>query len=284
MLEGLRRSTREKLQRALTEVVHDSDVQARHDQVTSALAAITEELTRTRIEVTSLRDRLAELEHRSRRDLNHALDVRASAESAAFVVDQMPTTDAHWHPHDTLRAALAHVEIDGLALEFGVASGTTLGIIAETLKDDRHNVYGFDVFTGLPEAWRTGFPAGEFAQDGIPEVAGAGIVAGLFADTVPGFLDEHPGPVAFAHLDADLYSSTAAVLDLLSDRIVPGTVLLFDEFFNYPGWQNHEFRAWREFVARTGVRFEYLAYTGDHEQVAVRITDRPHAAESPATS
>ncbi|MDJ0106389.1 TylF/MycF/NovP-related O-methyltransferase, partial [Rhodococcus erythropolis] len=80
------------------------------------------------------------------------------------------------------------------------------------------------------------------------------------------------GPVAFLHLDADLYSSTKTVLDLLGDRLVPGSIVVFDEFFNYPGWQQHEYRAWTEFVTRTGISFEYLGYTVDNEQVIVEIT------------
>jgi hypothetical protein len=77
--------------------------------------------------------------------------------------------------------------------------------------------------------------------------------------------------IAFMHLDCDLYSSTKTVLDLAGDRLAPDAVLLFDEFFNYPGWQRHEFRAWNEFIAQTGRTFEYLAYTGNNEQVVVRL-------------
>ena len=51
----------------------------------------------------------------------------------------------------------------------------------------------------------------------------------------------------------------------------PDAVLVFDEFFNFPGWRLHEFRAWTEFVERTGRTFEYLAFTGNNEQVVVRL-------------
>jgi len=36
------------------------------------------------------------------------------------------------------------------------------------------------------------------------------------------------------------YSSTKTVFDTLADRIVPGTVIVFDEFFNYPGSKRGE--------------------------------------------
>jgi hypothetical protein len=159
-----------------------------------------------------------------------------------------------------------------MALEFGVASGATLQIIVDELKDAAHDVFGFDVFSGLPETWRTGYPAGEFAQDEVPNVRGATLIHGLFEDTLSDFLTTYPGAVSFVHFDADLYSSTKAILDRLGRRLVPGTVLVFDEFFNYPGWQEHEYRAWMEFVDSTGAGFEYLGYTGDNEQVILRIT------------
>jgi hypothetical protein len=65
-------------------------------------------------------------------------------------------------------------------------------------------------------------------------------------------------------LDADLYSSTAIVLDELEDRIVPGTFLYFDEF-------NHradELRAFDEFTRRTGLRFRVAVASGDFAHVA----------------
>ncbi|QIX48402.1 TylF/MycF/NovP-related O-methyltransferase [Rhodococcus sp. DMU1] len=283
MLGRWRATTRGKLQRAVAEVVDLSARRTRelqenhHDRILAELTATTAELrqvlaelAQTRSEVGLLRERVADLEHRQRRDLRYAMDRAATDTAAAFAVANMPTAAVLGTPHDTLRFALDRVSRPGLALEFGVASGTTLRIVADVLGAD-HPVFGFDVFTGLPEAWRSGFPAGEFAQDTPPDVPGAELVPGLFADTLPRFLAAHPGDVAFVHLDADLYSSTTTVLDLLEDRLVPGTVLVFDEFFNYPGWQRHEYRAWTEFVARTGTAFEYLAYTADNEQVVVQL-------------
>jgi hypothetical protein len=61
------------------------------------------------------------------------------------------------------------------------------------------------------------------------------------------------------------------VLDHIGDRLTANAVLVFDEFFNYPGWQQHEFLAFHEFIARTGTTYEYLACTGNHQQVVVRV-------------
>ena len=268
MLDRFKVSAREKLQRALAEVVaaeHDRARQEQQDQHAELLAA----LDRLNDSVNAVVTRIADTEYRARRDLSYAQDARAAQQSAAFVLEHMPTAKVFWETQDTLRYALGEIKGPGLALEFGVATGTTLRIIAEVVAADR-TVAGFDVFTGLPETWRTGFPAGEFAQE-PPDVPGATVVAGLFEDTLPAFLAETDDAIAFMHVDCDLYSSAKTVLDLTGERLAPDAVLVFDEFFNYPGWQQHESRAWSEFVARTGRSFEYLAYTGNHEQVVVRL-------------
>ena len=140
-------------------------------------------------------------------------------------------------------------------------------------------IHGFDSFEGLPEDWRTGFPKGTFRMDALPEVRpNVELHKGWFDETLPNFVRQHPGAVAFLHLDADLYSSTKEVLSALGDRLVVGSVLQFDEYFNYPGWREGEFRAFEEFVAESGVEFEYIGYCDgvrNFEQAAVRITSIP---------
>lgn len=263
MSRRARAALRVKLQDAVREVLAETDAERARE-----LAGVRRELTRTREE---LREALVGLEVRQRRDLYFAAQVRAAAESAAFVLAELPTALPFDHPHDTLRFALTQVAVPGLALELGVASGTTLAIIVGGLPT--HSVHGFDVFTGLPEDWRTGFPQGSFAQPELPDVPGAELVVGLFAETLPPFLAAHDEPVALLHVDADLYSSTVTILEHVAPRLVPGSVVVFDEYFNYPGWQGGEHAAWTELVARTSLRFSYLGYTRADEQLVVRVEE-----------
>ncbi|MGH3377766.1 MAG: TylF/MycF/NovP-related O-methyltransferase, partial [Actinoallomurus sp.] len=195
----------------------------------------------------------------------------ARAEAELLAREVMPDAARLPDPRATLEYALSLAEgQDGMALEFGVHTGGTLKVIAGAREGK--NVFGFDSFAGLPEDWREGFPAGHFAVSAPPEVHGAELVVGRFEDTLAGFLEEHPEPVAFVHVDADLYSSARTVLTHLGPRLGVGTVIVFDEFFGYPGWPEHEYRAWQEYVAESGVRFDYEGFTTENEQVIVRIT------------
>jgi ABC-2 type transport system ATP-binding protein len=195
----------------------------------------------------------------------------AQAEADLFAAEIMPDVPRLPDPRATLEYGLSLAAgQDGMALEFGVHTGGTLSVIADAREGK--NVFGFDSFDGLPEDWRAGFPAGHFAVEEPPEVRGAELVVGLFENTLEGFLREHPEPVAFVHVDADLYSSARTVLAHLGPRLSVGTVIVFDEYFGYPGWREHEYRAWEEFVAESGVRFDYEGFTEGNEQVIVRIT------------
>ena len=173
---------------------------------------------------------------------------------------------------EVLSIALERVPGRGLVCEFGVFEAESINHIAGHLP--HRSVFGFDSFEGLPEHWRAEFGPGTFSTRGcLPQVRpNVTLIKGWFDATLPAFAAAHAGPVALLHIDCDLYSSTKCVLDHLGGRLVPGSVIVFDEFFNYPGWEEHEFRAFYEFAAARRLRFEYLAYNSQHEQVAIRVT------------
>jgi len=221
-----------------------------------------------RVEALEHEVRLAEF--RARRDLFAAGEREAVRESSELARAIMPGATWFPNPDATLTHALSIAPRGGMALEFGVWSGRTLAMIAA---DRDGATFGFDSFKGLPETWRSGFEEGTFAVDTVPEVAGAELVVGWFDDTLPGFLEDHHGPVDLLHVDCDLYSSTKTVLEQVGPRLRPGSVIVFDEFFNYPGWREHEYRAWNEFVEDRRVAFTYVGYTIDNEQVVIRLDD-----------
>jgi tetratricopeptide (TPR) repeat protein len=170
---------------------------------------------------------------------------------------------------ETLRYALDCAQVDGLAVEFGVRFGTSLNFLAGHLAQE---VHGFDSFQGLPEAWN-GIEPGLYATGGrLPQVgANVRLHVGLFADTLPGFAAEHPGPIRFMNVDCDIYSSTKTIFDHLAERIVPGTVIVFDEYLTNPNWREDEFKAFQEAVRGHAWKYEYLAFNLFSKQAVVRI-------------
>lgn len=164
---------------------------------------------------------------------------------------------------------------DGLVCEFGVASGRSLRMTQEMLPLDVP-IHGFDTFTGLPVAWGNE-PAGTYSTGGvIPKMEGENVHfhKGLFKDTIPTFLStvDKGRPLAYANIDCDLYGSTRDVLEACHGRIIPGTVLVFDEYLCHPSWRQDEFRCWRECCKRFGWQYEYLAFSLSTKQAVVRVT------------
>jgi hypothetical protein len=210
--------------------------------------------------------RMHPVRERALRALNRSVDYIETRMADAVGLDTQK---------DILRYALAETKVAGHYLEFGVYTGGTTRFIARWLRRNGQPdaiIHGFDSFEGLPEEW-AGFSLGRstFSKRGkLPRVpSNVRLHKGWFKQTIPRWCSQYVGSVAFVHVDCDLYSSTVDILEGLRERFQPGTVILFDEYFNYPNWEQHEFKAWREFVAKYHVQYEYLTYA--RQQVAVRI-------------
>jgi hypothetical protein len=201
--------------------------------------------------------------------LDLPLQIAARDASVRFVQENMPTA-ARYHDRDKLLADMVgRIAVkNGCICEFGVYRGHTLKLMANTAP--HLQVHGFDSFEGLPVDWRPGFAKGFFKTQ-IPKFRNRNIQlhVGLFQQTVPSFIDKLDKPITLAHIDCDLYSSTKCVLDNILPALDEHAVLVFDEYFNYPGWEQHEHRALREAIENSGLKVEYIAYNAHNEQVAV---------------
>ena len=195
----------------------------------------------------------------------------AAEDSARYMTTHMRLARNLVQRGPLLEFALSACSVEGLILEFGVFRGATLRFIAERANQP---VHGFDSFHGLPVDWTHTQRKGRFSLDGQApqfDIAGIHVHAGLFSDSLPVFLGEHAGPVRFLHIDCDLYSSTKDVFSHLGSRIVVGTVIVFDEYLNYPGWREHEYRAFQEYIAASGHGYRYLGFASTQCSVAVQI-------------
>jgi hypothetical protein len=205
---------------------------------------------------------------------NLLLDMNLEAKKDTLTYIKSNMVDAPFFEKHPLLVhyALDQIDTTGLHLEFGVGRGKSMRWIASAVDA---TVHGFDSFEGIQEHWN-GNPIGAFSQKQMPKVPdNVEFHVGYFDATLPGFLESNSETIAFLHVDCDLYSSTVTIFDLLGDRLVPGSIILFDEYYNFHRWQQHEFKAFQEFVSKSGLTYEYIAYSVTGQQVAVRVLETP---------
>ena len=172
-------------------------------------------------------------------------------------------------------AAFADAATTGYIVECGVGLGWSLRWITN-LAAPNQKIFGFDSFDGLPEDWIMSddltVPSGYFKCN-PPNIDGVEYRVGLFEDTLPIWKQDHPGRIAFLHVDADLYSSCVTVLSELNDQIVPGTVIVFDEMFEtikYKNWEQGEYKAFNEWKEEHN-RKTYQINAGEYGEASFRI-------------
>jgi len=160
--------------------------------------------------------------------------------------------------------AWAHVNVDGFVAEYGVNDGASFIPMCENYKDQ--TVFGFDGFAGLPG----GVWPGNMIHKGMFDHGGEApfvcpdngtLVVGWFKNTMPNF-DYKQTVAKYLHIDCDVYSSTVDILTNLVGKIVPGTVITFDDYCNHPNWRQGEWKAWQEFCEANKIKYKYLYVAG----------------------
>ncbi len=167
--------------------------------------------------------------------------------------------------------AVAEIRLPGDFAQFGVYRGRSARFLESFLTSGR-KLHLFDSFEGLPTEWTGVLPAGAFRlrEADIPRFDPETCVVhrGWFRDTAPSFVADYPKPLAFIHMDADLYTSTMDVFDNINALIVPETIIMFDEYVMKESDEEH--RALMDWTRRYDRRFEYLWRTNG-AQVCIRI-------------
>lgn len=151
---------------------------------------------------------------------------------------------------DNLNLAERVRYVNGAVVECGTWRGGMLAGLAEWLGPGRLYV-ACDGFQGLPPAqpvdgpaalaWAAANPRGCLAapEDVQGALARAGatqtrVVGGWFAQTLPALAAEI-GPVALLRLDADWYDSTLTCLAHLFRCVVPGGLIIVDDYYVWDG-------------------------------------------------
>lgn len=189
-------------------------------------------------------------------------------------------------PKTRLNKMLAHYElyktivnIPGCIFEFGVYKGASLVRFA-TFRDALENDYsrkiiGFDAFGVFPtnklkvkddlnfikkfeDAGGHGL-----SEDEVSDVLSSkgfenfSLVKGNIFDTLPKYLLDNPETrIALLHLDMDVQEPTNFALELLYNRVVPGGIIVFDDYNAVSG----ETISVDEFVVKHKLKLEKLPF------------------------
>ena len=188
-------------------------------------------------------------------DVRRFAQLKTAEEAGDFYNRHLYGAEFYDHYLDHIRAmAKKATAYDGAFLEFGVATGTSIKVIQESCGK---SVTGFDSFEGLPEDWRSGVMRGAFAME-VPKLPPEiSLKIGRIETTLPAFLETmSEKTISFIHIDTDLYAPARLILSRCAPFMYR-TVIVFDEFFNYPGWKDHEHKAFTEFQQDQSDTFEF---------------------------
>ena len=72
------------------------------------------------------------------------------------------------------------------------------------------------------------------------------------------------------HIDCDLYSSTKTIFDNFEEFILEGTVILFDEIIGYDYFRQHEYKAFVEFLQKTGKNALPIGFFGEKASFIIK--------------
>jgi O-methyltransferase len=171
--------------------------------------------------------------------------------------------------------------IEGAVVECGVWRGGMIAGIAEVLGSSREYIL-CDSFQGLPNAqpvdgaaalmWQSDKAGPTYHENctAAEEVARAAmalsparrvqVVAGWFDKTLPQVCVD--SGIALLRLDADWYDSTMACLEALYGRVVPGGLVIIDDYYTWDGCACavHDFLSRRKISARIRQRADAVCY------------------------
>jgi len=186
----------------------------------------------------------------------------AAREAAEFMMSETQTAKIFTNHFELLQFALNNMPPDGLCLEFGVFKGESIDFIASKIHPRK--VFGFDSFQGLRESW-PGSPHDKGAFDlrgHLPHVpSNVVLVPGWFDQSLPAWMKDHKGPLAFIHIDSDTYEACKTIFESCHSRINSETIVIFDEHHGYAGWKHGEFKALNEYLEKYQLRRTYLAFS-----------------------
>ena len=95
------------------------------------------------------------------------------------------------------------------------------------------------------------------------------LIKGDVRNTLVPFLKKYKPKIKFIHLDVDTYQSSKFILQKIKPFLTKNAYILFDEYYNFAGWRQGEYKAFNELFRRKD--FDYISFSIDTSQVLVRI-------------
>ncbi|AEE22234.1 dTDP-6-deoxy-L-hexose 3-O-methyltransferase [Glaciecola sp. 4H-3-7+YE-5] len=184
-------------------------------------------------------------------------------------ITRIPKMLAHYELYKSI------LNLPGQVVECGVfkgASFTRLCTFRDVLESSfSRKIIGFDMFGKFPmpehdddkhfvekfeQSAGDGICAGELSQyldnKGIVNFE---LVKGDILTTLRDYLLQHPElKIALLHIDVDVYQPTVHILEHLYERIVPGGIIMLDDYATVAG----ETKAVDEFLANSSLKIEKL--------------------------
>ena len=185
------------------------------------------------------------------------------------------------------------INLPGSVAEFGIYNGSTFFFLArliEIFNSAEHEVhhsasrhlFGFDRFSGFKEISdedKTVFPESPVKRIGGLKSDSSSfyhtleclkaeskishrihVINGDIEDSYPQFISDYSGVrICLALVDFDLYKPTKIVLDNIYEMMVPGGIIILDEY-SFPDWPG-ETKAVDEFILRHGLKMRSIPWT-----------------------
>ena len=153
----------------------------------------------------------------------------------------LPVAAWHWNLQTVLWAVQSSARLEGDFVELGVFKGHTTAFVAEYLgfQNSPKTWFLYDTFEGIPEdqldeGWGDNNVAAYSESFDFEEVRTRFATypnIRIIKGRVPEILaEESPDKIAFLHMDLNNATAEVQALDILSDRIVPGGIIVFDDY------------------------------------------------------
>jgi len=212
--------------------------------------------------------------------LRREIERRAVVSTADYVEKNLSNAQMFLSHQELLTYLVSRSMDQGLVMEFGVYKANTINFISKLIdkKTPGRKVWGFDSFEGLPSDWAGYIITKEtFDLKGrLPRVhKNVELVKGFFDKSLEEWLKNYTQEIkkiSILHIDSDLYESCNTILNKLNNYIIPGTYILFDEYFNFPNWENHEYKSFQEYTSNNNIKYKYIGYF--EQKVLVEIVSK----------